>query len=309
MVGGVWYLIQAWSYAHSQPSVLDEGAYLVKGYLFASGRYQPFQEYGPWTNHMPLSFLIPGYIQLWFGPGLRTGRYYAFALSALILLGIWILARRLGGRWWAAATVGAFALNPAIIKLYSVAVSQVLIAFMLTWVLVFALGDNRPVWQVLLGVALAGMMVVTRLNLTPVLLFLLPYVFWQHGMKVGLMATLTALVIVVVEHALFWPGIMTRWLLWVPVSIAQKITPGLPEAGVEFAGDIGRALWFPTASLSSRFSSFLHGIRTQFTLIMGALTTWLLWQRRASILISKVLVISDRKLGSSVPQSSTSLTL
>ena len=33
-----------------------------------SGEYQPYQDYGVWTNHMPPSFLIPGLIQVWFGP-------------------------------------------------------------------------------------------------------------------------------------------------------------------------------------------------------------------------------------------------
>jgi hypothetical protein len=64
------YILQVFCYAHSQDSVLDEGLYLLKGYLFASGKYSPYQAYGPWTNKMPLSFLIPGYVQKVFGPGL-----------------------------------------------------------------------------------------------------------------------------------------------------------------------------------------------------------------------------------------------
>ena len=44
-IGGVVYLIQSWIYAHTQASVLDEGAYLVKGYHFAIGKYFPFQDF------------------------------------------------------------------------------------------------------------------------------------------------------------------------------------------------------------------------------------------------------------------------
>ena len=79
--GGIAYSIQSWIYTHTLPSVLDEGNYLYKGYLFVSGEYQPYQDYGVWTNHMPLSFLIPGWVQVWFGPGLRTGRYFAVFLG------------------------------------------------------------------------------------------------------------------------------------------------------------------------------------------------------------------------------------
>ena len=81
IMGGILYAAQSWAYARTQLSILDEGAYLLKGYLFATGKYTPFQEYGPWSNHMPFSFLIPGYAQVIFGPGLRTGRYFAIALG------------------------------------------------------------------------------------------------------------------------------------------------------------------------------------------------------------------------------------
>ena len=87
VLGGIWFLIQTIIYALTQESILDEGAYLYKGYLFATGQYVPYQAYGPWTNHMPLSFMIPGWIQLILGPGLRTGRYFAIAMAGLLLIG------------------------------------------------------------------------------------------------------------------------------------------------------------------------------------------------------------------------------
>ena len=88
IVGGVVYSIQSLFYARILPTILDEGAYLIKGYLFATGRYIPYGDYGPWMNHMPLSFLIPGYVQAWFGPGIRTGRYFSIVLGVLMLIGL-----------------------------------------------------------------------------------------------------------------------------------------------------------------------------------------------------------------------------
>jgi hypothetical protein len=105
LLGGIFYLYQSWNFAHQQSSFLDEGKYLIPGYFYATGRSWPFQDFGFWTNQMPLAYLIPGIIQVVFGPGLRTGRYFAVVLGLLMLLGMWITARRLGGRWWAAATV------------------------------------------------------------------------------------------------------------------------------------------------------------------------------------------------------------
>lgn len=279
-IGAGAYLVQAWILSHKQSSVLDEGAYLVKGFLYASGRYWPFQEYGPWTNHMPLSFLIPGYVQNWFGPGLRTGRYYAFVLSALILVGVWIVSKRMAGGFLAALAVWALALNTAAISVYSIGVSQVLIAAMLTWVFVLTLGGDRPLWQVLLGVGLASSMVVTRINLAPILILLLLYIFWEYDHQIALVSLVVAVVFILFYHALFWPGIMSRWLLWVPKAIALKITPSMPETGVEFAGDIGLGLWAPSVSFDSRIVSFLDGVRSNFVPMIGAFTVWLLWPRK-----------------------------
>jgi len=109
-------VFQMFVFAHTQESVLDEGAYLYKGYLFATGQYTIYQPYGPWSNHMPLAFLIPGYVQQFFGPGIRTGRYFSIFLTGLTLLGVWLLARRLGNKWWAAAAMLVIAIDPALLK-------------------------------------------------------------------------------------------------------------------------------------------------------------------------------------------------
>jgi hypothetical protein len=100
LAAGLVYLFQSWGYAHSLESVLDEGAYLYKGYAFVTGQYRIYQDYGFWSNHMPLDFYIEGNVQSIFGPGLRTGRYFAFFARMLMLLGLWITTRD-ERPWWA----------------------------------------------------------------------------------------------------------------------------------------------------------------------------------------------------------------
>jgi hypothetical protein len=97
-LGALLYFLQLIHFSQTQESVLDEGAYLYKGLLFVSGQYSLYQPYGPWSNHMPLAFLIPGVVQVLFGPGILAGRAFAILLAMFTLLGIWILARRFGGR-------------------------------------------------------------------------------------------------------------------------------------------------------------------------------------------------------------------
>ena len=269
-LGSILYFIQSWGYAHTQTSIMDEGNYLYKGYLFVSGKYWPFQDFGPLTNHMPLAFLIPGYIQKWFGFGIRTGRYFAVVLGVLTLLGLWVVTRRLGSRWWAAVAVWAVALNPMFSKLYSTANSQVLIAFLLIWTLVFTLGEGRSLWQLILGAVIAGVILLTRINMAPVLPILLVYIWWQHGLRACKFSALAGLVIVAIGHAIFWPDILKLWATWLPPVLTPFLEPWREAGG-------GALFWNPIFSLRERFESFIWGIRLYFIPLVATLSVWLLW--------------------------------
>jgi hypothetical protein len=269
LLGGLAYFIQTWGYAHSRDSILDEGLYLLKGVLFVSGKYEPFQPFGVWTNHMPFSFLIPGVFQELLGPGLRTGRYYAVFIALLFLLGAGIFARRLVGRWGAAWLVWTIAMNPAMIKAYSIAISQGLVACLLVWVLVLAIGRQRPFWQVLLGSALAGVLVMTRLNMVPVLFFVLIYVFWQRGSRMGVWAAIVGLGVFLGVQALYYPEIMALWVRWFPPKL-QSLFSSWGYQGVQ-------KLPIPDIPLSARFSSLFTGFRRHYVALVGLVSTWILW--------------------------------
>lgn len=269
---GLLYFVQSLQFARSQASLLDEGAYLFSGYLFSTRRYWPFQDFGPWTNQMPLSFLIPGAVQAIFGSGLRTGRYFAILLGLLLCIALWITVRRFAGNWFAAGALLALAVNPAIIKMYSLAISQGLVACMLGWMLVFTLGKGRPLWQLILGALLAGLIPLTRLNLLPVLPLTLGYVFWEHGKHKGFIISLIAVGIFLVGHAFFWPGILRMWAEWLPQRLVPFLSPWRPPEA--------SPVWNPNIAFRSRILSLLTGIRYHFLANVGTIGAILLWPRR-----------------------------
>ncbi len=267
---GAWvYIVQVWLYAHTQLSILDEGAYLVKGYYFATGVYRPFQDYGPWTNHMPLAYLFPGYAQVLFGPGLRTGRYFAIFIAILFLAGVWLLARRLNNPLWGAFVVWALALNPALIKMYSVVASQGLVACLLVWALLLVIGPKRAHWQVLLGVGLAALIPLTRLNMTPVLVFIVAYIFWEYGQRTGWWAAAIGSLIFVGGNLRYWPNILRLWVKWFPQAVTPFLDAWRPE--------IGAPVWQPQIDAINRFWSFMEGLRFHFIPVVGVLVVLLLW--------------------------------
>lgn len=284
-LAGLAYFYQSWIYSHTRDSVLDEGLYLLKGYLFLTGKYQPFQPYGVQTNHMPLSFLIPGFFQYVFGPGLRTGRYYAVFISLLFFLGTWIVVRRLGGRWWAGLVACTLAMNPLMIKVYSQAVSEGLVACLLVWVLVFTLGDDRRPWQILTGSFLSGILLMTRLNMSPVLPFLMIYITWQYGFRLGFLTLVAGLIPVLWGHIQYFPEIMTLWAKWFPEEIAPFLSQWRFE-GMNQLSDI-------TITPGVRLKGFYQGFSLHVLPWLGILVSWCLWpkewrksEQRAAIFLS-----------------------
>ena len=276
VIGLIFYIVEAWYFANSLDSIGDEGSYLYKGYVFAKGDYYPFQEYTFWTNKAPLAFLIPGYIQLWFGPGLVAGRNFAILLSVLMLIGVWMTARRLGGKVWAAVAVWVFALSFAQTSVYSEAVSQGLIACMMAWMFFLTLGGDRPLWQLIVGSALSILIVMTRQNMAVVPALLVAYIFWEYGSKAGWWALGTSAILFIAFHLLYWPDILQIWAPWLPhilTPFLDKFRISAPLAGTEFTFE---------ASTLSRLQSFATGVHDYFFVFCGSLSALILWPKRES---------------------------
>ena len=275
LLGGIVYLAQLIYFAHTQVSVMDEGLYLYKGFLFASGRYTPFQNYGPLTNQMPFSFWLPGLVQVLLGPGLRVGRYFAVLLALVMIFALWLTGRRLSNRWLAAGLVWLVALNPATARMYSLAISEGTIACLVMAVLALTLGGKRPPWQLMLGGALSGLIVMIRINLLPLPFFLVLYIAWQYGWKRGLGVALSGIAVVALGHALYWPNILRLWTYWLPENLTPFLAAFRPPAGADPKYD-------PIVSLLDRLWSFADAFRYHFPAFVGALLAWAFWPRRAA---------------------------
>lgn len=273
-LGAVLYFIQAFIYAHTTVSGLDEGSYLLKGILYLRGVYKPFEPYGPLTNKAPLAFLIPGFAEYIFGAGLRTGRYFSLFLGFLTILGVWITTRRWTGNWMAAGVVWLFALSPMITRLYVRAVSEVIIACMLAWICVLVLAERRALWQIILGAVLAAFAVLTRQNMVLLLPLLALYVYWQHGKQKGIWALAAGSFVFLAIHAYYWPRILIIWAPWLPENLTPFLDAfRLPKDAVP--------VWAPSIDFWNRMNAFFQGIRYHFIAIMGSLFALILWPPRA----------------------------
>ena len=277
-LGVLLFVLQSSIYIHQIIPTLDEGGYLYKGYLFAIGAYKPYQNYGPLTNKMPLSFLIPGWVQATFGHGLRSGRYFAIVLGVLMLAGLWLAARRLSGNWWAAAVVWAVAIDPILVKMYAQALSEGLVAAMLPLVFFLLLGvpgKSTRLWRILSGAVLLGIVVATRQNMIVMAPFVLAYIFWQYGRRAGWWGLAGFALPLLVFHAMYWPNIIQVWLAWIPRGVLPFLDSLRPQLS-------GTPVWNPNTNLEGKLFAFWVAIRHHFIALVGALCTWLLWPKKAA---------------------------
>ena len=267
--GWTLYFFQAWTYAHIQTALQDEGIYLYIGKLFINGIIRPFQDYGTIRTYAPLAYLIPGQIEAWFGESLRTGRYLSIFFGMVMIAALWVTALRLGGKWWAAAIVWAIALTPISIQIYSLAITQALVACLLVGSLMFILGDERPLWSLVTGSILAGVTVMTRQNLAPLLPLVTAYIFWQHSKKAGWWSIAGCLLPILIVHIIYWPNVLELWAPWLPV----RLTPFLNAFRIPANNTQAVAAF----NFSATLQALLQGIRFHYFTMIGFAVCLFLW--------------------------------
>lgn len=271
ILGGIIYSIQALEYAHIETSMVDEGGYLYIGYLNSKNLLHLFEDFTYPGWYAPLSYLIPGQIQKWFGPGLRTGRLFSVFMGLLMLVAVWLIARRFGNRWWGAAIVWTYALSPVGIQIYSLATMEATVACLLAWSLYLVLGEHRRHWQIFLGSILVGLAIMTRHTILPLIFLLVIYVFWQHGKKLGLIALAGGFLPLLIFHIIYWPNILQLWASWLPSGLTPFLDSyRFPVASFNYEYD------YSTAAL---LYAFALGFRYQFYPLVGCIAVILLWPK------------------------------
>lgn len=245
---------------------MDEGNYIFKGLFYATGQYYPYQPYGFLSNKMPMSFLIPGWILQFFERGITAPRIYALLVSILFLIGLFLLIRRETNFSFALLGVWVFALNPIFIKTYSLAISQGLVACLFVWSLYFYFGKTRNQIQILIGSLLTSLVVMSRENMIPVIVFLWVYIFVRHRKNLWI-AVLASLAPIIFIHILYFPNIMVNWVKWIPFEpIKETLYDWL---GVTLPNSISEKVNGP--NLFSRITALFEGIKINLWIFLSFL--------------------------------------
>lgn len=285
------YIVQASYYIHHIQPVMDESTYLLKGKWFIDGTYQPFQDYGPLTNKPPLSFIALGISQFLFGPGLESGRILAIIFSVIMLIGLWLIVNRLGGKWWALFSITLFILSPAWIIYYSRAMTQVISSLLVVWSLFFILGENKKTWASYVGVILAALTTMIRQNMLPFFGLVLIYLIWENGFKKGLRFVLAGIIVFILSNAIYWPKIYPAiWAPQLPTFINSTIhfLTGISS----LHGTLGFPLLNKDFSIVDEIQVFFYGVRYFFIPFISTIAAFIIISTKSLFLEKKYSVVT-----------------
>lgn len=235
VLGILLYLVMSIRFAFTLPVILDESAYLFNGYQFAAGVYRPFEPDGVPLGKMPLGYLIYGVVQLVFGVGLGTGRTFVVIIGTASMVGLWLTLRKSVKPWIAVLGVWMVLCSPNLIRTYSQAWSQVLVAFFLVWSLFFMTGKNRKLWHILTAGVLSMIVVLIRQNMAVYPFFYAIYVFWVYGKQTGWINFGVLAGVFLIGHIPYGPMILSLWVNYLPFGTDFFRSLGLlPPAGQSY---------------------------------------------------------------------------
>ena len=256
-------LIYELFYIQKLPLMFDEFIYLFKGNQFVQGAYQPYQQYGFYMNKMPISYYLFGLAQHVAGVGLKTGRVFSVIMAFLTILTYWGITTRLRGKWAGLLIMLAFVINPSLMGIYGLADSQAIGAFFFALSLWIITIESPKDWQIILSSLFCAILILTRVNLFPVIIFLVVYHFWVHGRRAGFISLISSLLFVIAGHLLFAPGIFQIWIEPLPQILKDLIPTYTPVGGV--------SAWDPDIQWVSRLHSFWQTMRLNFIGLVGFL--------------------------------------
>lgn len=179
---GITVLLLLWIGAESafllvyRETWFDELVYLFKGYGVVSGAFAPFRDII--LEYPPFAFFAHGAVQAVFGPSIMAGRLTSLIFFWLLLLLVFIIGRRMGGRW---AGIGAVALvmsHALLVANYISAVPYALTMLFLLGALAVEFSSATRGAKVFCAALLLAGMMLTRVNMLAAVLIYGLHLFW-----------------------------------------------------------------------------------------------------------------------------------
>ena len=196
----------------------DEGNYAYKGYIAVKGVYPMYKDGGPYFEYLPLAFLVPGVIQVLFGPSFIAGRLFSILCGATVIIVTYWLGKKLADR--KAGLISAwFLVGSLIIMRYYITISPYSwVSLFLMLSLLFLASSIASPYREVGAVFLATITFVSRQNMALALATIVLYaIIVQKRISHMIAIVVCALVFPALFIAPYWPELINETLTPFPL--------------------------------------------------------------------------------------------
>lgn len=196
----------------------DEGNYAFKGYIAVKRVYPMYQDGGPYFEYLPLAFLVPGVIQVLFGPSFIAGRLFSILCGTLAIAVTYWLGKKLYDRRAGVISVWFLAGSLIIMRYYTTISPYSWVSlFLMLSILALASSIASP-YREISAIFLATVTFVTRQNMALALAIIVFYaIIVQKRISSMIAIAVCAFVFPALFIAPYWPELINETLAPFPL--------------------------------------------------------------------------------------------
>jgi 4-amino-4-deoxy-L-arabinose transferase-like glycosyltransferase len=237
-LGVVVLAIQLSVYPFTVPTHVDEGSYSFYGYNAVTGYYPMYKQGGPWFQHPPMAYVIPGITHALLGKGFYAIRIISALLAGVMVLLTYRLARKLGGPHAALINLWLLVGQAESIRYYCLGGPLPFVAMCIVAAVLSYSSDIKSPYREVLAIFFASLAMMTRTNMCytwgVVVLFA---VFTQERWSHRVVSIVVSIVFPGIFIIAFWPELAASLLQHhlLPVWVREWLIPDpLIETGQRY---------------------------------------------------------------------------
>lgn len=233
----VFYILNGFFYVFYANTTFDEGNYLYKSFLYATGAEIPYSSGATWSEYMPGSYYPFGFSQALFGKNFYTARIVSFIFGFLTVVLAFRLTKKMVGFTEATIVVSLLVINSALVQSFSLVAPYSLASFFLLLALYMLISNINNKLKIFLSILFMFVCVFVRSSMLPnyaVFILILMVIF----RKLLIPIILSSIVIPIIVLVPFLPGVL-RIFINFPIINRMALYLGYPDFYFsKFSGNI-----------------------------------------------------------------------
>lgn len=237
LISLVFYILNGFFYIFYANTTFDEGNYLYKSYLYATGAEIPYSSGATWSEYMPGSYYLFGFSQVFFGKNFYAARLVSFIFGFLAVILSFRMTKKIAGFIEAVIVVSLLVINSTLVQSFSLVAPYSFTSFFLLFALYLLTVNINVKLRIFLSIFFMFVCVFARSSMLPnyVVFILILMVIFR---KLLIPVIFSSVVVPIVVLAPFLPGVLKIFINF-PIINGLALYLGYPDFYYsKFSGEI-----------------------------------------------------------------------